>query len=270
MAKGEGGNATVVRLTAEQREREAQKKAAVLAAREERIARQNRDKMRAMTSKAKFSLTTDQARVEQVKTLGPLQRLYAHCERLKRTLTNKVWRLFMLRSGYAATLLFAGTFTAQCVGADGVVKWTTGMEFNQITTEGLNYLLDVGFHNGTQVATWYIGLVDTGGSYAAGNLASQIATTGSANGWNEYTEYSETLRQTWTEDAAASGSITNSTTVDFSMNASGTVAGMFLVSTSTKGGTSGTLWTVLNFSGGNQTVSNGDTLKVTYTLTASA
>ena len=268
MARGEGGKASVVRLTPEQEHRRQSRKAEILAARNERIARQNRDKMRAMTENAKFALTTSSVKtanrqaIEQ--KLGPLDKLLVHCQRLKDTLKHKIWRTFMLRSGYAAALFMAGTFTAQCVGADGAVKWTTGIEYNQITTVGLNYLLDVAFHNGTQTATWYIGLVSSSPTYSAADTMS------SHSGWTEYTAYSETNRQTWTEDAASSGSITNSTTVDFSMNATGTVAGMFLTSNNTKGGTSGTLWSALSFSGGNQSVSNGDTLKVTYTLTASA
>lgn len=244
MAKGEGASSRVVRLNPEQRDSARQKKESLLKARNERIKLQNE-------SKNQFQLVV------------PVVTLYERCRALKMRMRNSAWRFFMHRSGFAAALMLAGSFTAQCYDAGGALKWTTGVEYNQITTVGLNLMLNVMFHNDAQSATWYFGLVDTGGTYSA-------ADTMSSNSWVEYTEYSETNRQTWTEDAASGGSITNSTTVDFSMNATGTVAGLFLADDSTKGGTSGVLWTTLNFSGGNQSVSNGDTLKVTYTLTASA
>ena len=264
MAKGEGANSRVVRLTPEQRESARRQKNNRLQAREERIRRQNREKVASMDQ---LQLTTEavqyQARKDVEKKFGPISVLYERCKALKLRMKNAAWRFYMLRSGFAAALFLAGSFTAQCYDSAGALKWATGAEFNQVTTVGLNYLLNVAFHNDTVVATWYIGLVATGGTYSA-------ADTMASNSWTEYTAYSETNRQTWTEDLAAGGSITNSTTVDFSMNATGTVAGMFLTSDSTKSGTAGTLWTTLNFSGGNQSVSNGDTLKVTYTLTASA
>jgi hypothetical protein len=160
-------------------------------------------------------------------------------------------------------LLFGGACVITNYAPDGTVKWTTGLDPNLVVTEGLNKVCDVMFHNDTQVATWYVGLVDGGSSptYAAADTLASHA------GWTEYTAYDETNRQEWTEGAAAAGSITNSTSVDFSMNAVGTVAGMLLASVAS--GTGGTLWCGTNFSGGNQAVANADTLKVTYTLTAS-
>jgi hypothetical protein len=266
MAKGEGAGAKVVRLTPEQQEQAAKNKALLLNKRRARIKAQNEEKIRVLESAVKngFSLVAPTARQKVEAQYGPIGRLFQYCKKMKERITRTAWYYFMRKSGFATALVLAGSFTVSNFGADGVMKWTTGCEYNQITTVGLNKLLDVMFHNDTQVATWYIGLVDSSPTYAAGDTMASHA------GWTEYTEYSETNRQTWTEDAAAAGSITNSTTVDFSMNATGTVAGMFLVSDSTKSGTAGMLWSGLNFSGGNQSVSNGDTLKVTYTLTASA
>jgi hypothetical protein len=40
------------------------------------------------------------------------------------------------------------------------------------------------------------------------------------------------------------------------------------VSNNTVGGTTGTLFSTASFAGGTQTVNNGDTLKVTYTISA--
>lgn len=173
---------------------------------------------------------------------------------------------FAIRAGLAAALIWGGALSAQCVMPDGSVRWTDTLNVNGITTAGLNHGLDVVFHAATQVTTWYMGLVNGGSTptFAAAD------TMGSHAGWTEYTAYSQTNRVAWDEGAASAGVTTNSTTMDFSMNASGTVAGGFLTSSSTKSGTTGTLWMTASFSGGNQSVGNGDTLKLTYTLSTSS
>jgi hypothetical protein len=56
----------------------------------------------------------------------------------------------------------------------------------------------------------------------------------------------------------------------FSINAGGTVAGAFLTSNNTKSGTTGTLFSGSDFTGGDRTVVNGDTLNVTYTFSLTA
>ena len=173
---------------------------------------------------------------------------------------------FAISSGLAAGLVFGGTFSGECVGADGKTKWVDTLNVNGITTVGLNHALDIVFHAGTQVTTWYMGLIQ--GSSTPTLAAAD--TMGSHAGWTEYTTYDQTNRVAWDEGAAASGVVTNSTTMDFSMNATGTVAGGFLTSSSTKSGTTGTLWMTATFSGGNQGVTNGDTLKLTYTLSTSS
>ena len=173
---------------------------------------------------------------------------------------------FAVRQGLAAILVLGGGLSYTLTDAAGVVKSTGVMDLNGITTVGLNHVLDTVFHATSQVTTWYMGLIN---GASAPTLAA-ADTMSSHAGWTEYTAFSQTNRVTWDEGAASAGSTTNSTTMDFSMNASGTVAGGFLTSSSTKSGTSGTLFMTATFSGGNQTVSNGDTLKLTYTLNTTA
>lgn len=132
---------------------------------------------------------------------------------------------------------------------------------NLVTNAGKNALLDTMFNAASQV-TWYMGLVSGGStpSYAAGDTMSSHA------GWTEvYSEYSQSNRPTWDPAAAASQQLSNSTPIDFSITATVTVAGGFIVSNNTKNGTTGTLFSVGSFSA-NRSLSNGDTLKVTYTL----
>lgn len=154
-----------------------------------------------------------------------------------------------------------GIFTAQCFDAKGNLKWEATTH-NLVTTAGLNATNDIMFHASTQVTTWYIGLIDETGTetLAAGDTLASHA------GWTENTEYgTPAARGEWTEGASSGGVITNGTSVDFTMNDSGTLVGLFLCSVSS--GTSGTLFSEAAFTGGNRTYVATDIIKVTYTLT---
>lgn len=129
---------------------------------------------------------------------------------------------------------------------------------NGITDVGMNDLLDVTFGNSTQSATWYIGLIDNSGYSGVANSD----TLASHAGWSENTDYTGN-RQTWGVGSASSRSISNGTTVDFAINATATLKGIFICNAST--GTSGILWSTALFSS-TVSVQNGDTLKITYTV----
>lgn len=152
-----------------------------------------------------------------------------------------------------------GVFTVDCYGPGGNLKWTDTAK-NLVTNVGLNHILDVVLHGSTQVTTWYVGLKNTGTPVAADTSASHAS-------WTENTNYTGN-RQEYVEAAASSQSVTNSANkASFSITAdSQTIAGAFLDSAST--GTSGTLLCVADFTGGNKSCDNGDTLEVTYTISA--
>lgn len=138
---------------------------------------------------------------------------------------------------------------------------------NGITDEGLHYLQNVGFKgSGTQaqISAWYIGLIDNSGysAVAAGDTAAQINGT---NGWDEFTSYSGSNRLAWTPGVATSRAITNSTTVDFSITGTGTLKGGFLSSGQAKSATTGILFATAIL-GSTVPVVNGDTVKITYTI----
>ncbi len=159
-----------------------------------------------------------------------------------------------------STFNLKGKFKFECFDKDGNLKWEKEAD-NAATDEGLNSVLNVYFHAATQISTWYIGLITgTGTLNAADTLASHA-------GWTEGTDYTGN-RLEWTEGAASSQSITNGTAVDFPITGTMTVKGAFLSSAAT--GTTGTLFCTAAFTGGDQVVGNGDTLKVTYTVTAAA
>jgi hypothetical protein len=155
----------------------------------------------------------------------------------------------------------AGRFVIEHRDIEGNLKGT--YEFpNGIVDEGLDHILDTQFTGSAQVGTWYIGLVDNSGWSAFADAD----TLSSHAGWTESTDYTESNRVEWDEDAASSRSISNSTTADFSINASGNLKGIFVSSNNVKStGNTGTLWSTAAFSSVVATA-NGDTLKVTYTV----
>ncbi len=153
-----------------------------------------------------------------------------------------------------------GKFGVQCIDADGNIKWEQDFP-NGITDVGIAYLLDAGFDDGTKSTTWYIGLIDN----AAFSALAAADTMSSHTGWAESAAYGETARVTWTNGATSSRTMTNASTSDFTMNATATIKGVFITSNNTKSGTTGTLWSTATFSS-NASVTNGDTLKITYTI----
>ena len=153
-----------------------------------------------------------------------------------------------------------GRFAVEHYDKDGNLKGTYDIP-NGIVDVGLNDILDVAFHVGSQITAWFIGLVDNSGFSAFADAD----TMASHAGWNEFTTYSEATRVAWAEDAPASRSITNTTSSDFSITGTGTIKGIFLISNNTKSGTTGTLWATAAFAS-NVAVVNGDSLKITYTV----
>jgi hypothetical protein len=149
------------------------------------------------------------------------------------------------------------------------VKWVETIE-NLVTNVGKIDLLDKYFAGSSYTAAFSMGLVD-GGSTPTYNAADTMA---SHAGWTENTGYSNATRPSasWGSATASGGGSGTpgtgskvSTATAFNINASGVIAGVFLGTNSTKGGTTGTLYSAGSFTGGNRTVANLDTLNVTYT-----
>ena len=158
-----------------------------------------------------------------------------------------------------------GKWTVTCRDSEGNIKWIDDWE-NAVVNAGLDHLLDVALSAGVQTTTWYLGLTDGTPTVAAGD------TTASHVGWTEVTAYTEAARVTWSDGGVASQSVDNSASpATFSINANTTtVGGAFLVSLSTKGGSTGTLYAAGAFSAGDKLLDSGDTLDVTATFTQAA
>jgi hypothetical protein len=158
--------------------------------------------------------------------------------------------------------MIRNVWTAECRDADGNLIWQDGFE-NLMPTVGKNNMLDNHWSASAFTAAWFVGLVDGGSapSYVIGDTMASHA------GWTESTVYSNATRVAPAWSAASGGSKAFSAGVVFNINATGTIAGLFLASNSTKGGTTGTLASEGNFSGGNQPVVNTNTLTVNFTST---
>lgn len=136
---------------------------------------------------------------------------------------------------------------------------------NTVVTVGKNYLLDNGLAGSAYTAAFYLGLISNV-SYTAIAAADTMA---SHAGWTESTAYSNSTRvSTGSWNAASAGSKAIASAAGFNINATDTIKGAFLTTNSTKGGTTGTLYSAGLFSGGDQPVVNGNTLNVSYTASA--
>jgi len=141
----------------------------------------------------------------------------------------------------------------------GNVKWTDEGT-NLIVTEGLDYLLN----NDLTAATLYIGLTDGTPTVSAGDTMASHA------GWVEVTAYDEAARLAWGQGAASGGVTTNATAVTFTASGTTTVGGGFLTTVATKGGSTGTLFSVKAATEGDRALVAADTLDVTISLTVTS
>ena len=164
-------------------------------------------------------------------------------------------------------------------------QWRNGKRINAwdfpngVTDEGKNKFLDVMFDEGTQITAWHLGLIDNAGFSALADDDTYDDINQAGNGWDEFDDYTDpanadsaVTRPTWTPGEPSAGSITNSVVIEYDITAPGTVKGLFVVgggaASDEKGdhASDGTLWATALFTAGDAPVNNGDTLKVTYTV----
>lgn len=185
------------------------------------------------------------------------------------TSTDNVAAGLVAKTGFSESAKAGGVFKVECVGADGVVKWTDEMH-NLVVNEGLQNMNTQFFKGATYTAAWYLGLVTGPGSSTTYAAADTLLTHG---GWTEFTNYAGSRKAVTfgTATTADPSVISNSASPSqFSITgAGGTVAGAFLCSVAS--GTSGVLFSEADFqSPGDRVVVSGDTLNVTYTFSLDA
>ena len=178
-----------------------------------------------------------------------------------------------LGGGAFETVGLEGVYTFRCYGADGVEKWVDTVE-NLTTNVGRQSLLNAYFAN-TGGGAVVMGL---GGANASNTFTPAYTDTQSSHiGWYEVggsnaPTYSST-RKTPVFSSATSANpavLATSSAVVFAMTSSGTVYGAFINigGSSTIDDTTGTLFSIGAFTAGSKTVTSGDTINVTYTLSA--
>jgi hypothetical protein len=149
------------------------------------------------------------------------------------------------------------TYVVECVGADGLVKWTEEYT-NLVTTAGKTDIIDKYFKGVTYSAGWFLGLKGTGVAVVGDTLAAHAS-------WAEVNPYTGN-RPGITFGTTAAGSNT-ATVVSYAITLAGptTVAGAFVCNQAS--GTAGVLYSAGDFTVSRSVVS-GDTLNVTLTVNA--
>jgi hypothetical protein len=163
-----------------------------------------------------------------------------------------------------------GVYHVQCHDAQGNLKWEV-KEHNLVVNVGLQDMNSKYFAGSSYTAAWYLGLYGAGAS----NTPAAADTMSSHAGWTEVTAYSQATRPQavfGTDTTADPSVISNSASpAVYTINGTTTVGGAFLTSNSTKGGTTGTLFSAVDFSApGDRAVVSGDTVTVTYTFSLDA
>ena len=166
-----------------------------------------------------------------------------------------------------------GYYTATCYDANGNEKWSDVIE-NLTTNVGRASLNDAYLGNSAAGAI----VMGLGGANGSGTFTPAYGDTQASHaGWFEVgganaPTYSGT-RKTPTFSASTSANPAvkaTSSAVVFSMTGSGTVYGAFINvgGSSTIDGTTGVLFSIGAFTAGSKTVTSGDTINVTYQLSA--
>jgi hypothetical protein len=188
----------------------------------------------------------------------------------KARLTEVVSASVTRASGSDPSCSFGGVFTITCVDENNQVKWEETFP-NLVVNVGLQDLNTKYFTGSAYTAAWYLGLVTGPGAsntYAAANTMVTHA------GWAEFANYSGNRKAvTFGTATTADPSVMSnsaSPSVFTITGAGGTIAGAFLTTIETKSTTTGTLFSVGNFTAGDKLVTSGDTLNVTYTFSADA
>lgn len=140
---------------------------------------------------------------------------------------------------------------------------------NLLPSASLDYLINSGVHGGTQISAWYFAPFTASHTPAAGD-------TYASPGYTEAnTEISESTRQEWAEGGSSGQSTTNATAATITAASAVTIYGCGIVgggsAPTTKADTAGggTLLASGQFSSA-KTLAAGETLDLTYTLSASS
>lgn len=150
-----------------------------------------------------------------------------------------------------------GAFKITCRGLDGSIRWEEESP-NLVVTVGKNDLLNQYLRGSVYTAAFFVGLKTAGSISAADTMASKT--------WTEIAAYANATRPTYAAGVPSAGATSNALSpAVFNINGTATVGGCFITTNSTKSGTTGTLFSAVDFAVA-RSVLSGDTLTVTYTI----
>lgn len=166
-------------------------------------------------------------------------------------LTAKEFNAYVL----VAQREFRKAFDKLLFGGD--LRWITAYN-NLVVNEGLDHLLDVTLSGGSQDTSWFVGLLGTSPSPAAGHTATDIA------GY-DFVAYDESSLPAWVDGGVSSQSVSNAgSPAEFTISTdSSVIGGAYLIGTNAKATPAGTLYAAGAFEGGDKAADDGDTLSVT-------
>jgi hypothetical protein len=171
-------------------------------------------------------------------------------------------------AGQTEVIGLEGVYTAECYDVQGNLKWSDSIK-NLTTNVGRASLLNSYFANSGAGAI-VMGLKGTGTAVVADTQASHSSwlEVGLANA----PTYSGTRKTPLFASATTANPsvLATSAAVVFAITGSGTVAGAFINvgGSAVVDSTTGVLFSAGDFTAGSKTVSSGDTINVTYTLSA--
>lgn len=171
-------------------------------------------------------------------------------------------------AGSTEQVAMEGVYTAECFDASGNLKWSDSIQ-NLTTNVGRASLNDAYLGN-TAAGAVVMGLKGTGTAAYADTQASH-ATWDEVGGANAPTYSGTRKTPSFSASTTANPAVkATSAAVVFTMTGSGTVAGAFINvgGSSTIDSTTGILFSAGDFTAGSKTVTSGDTINVTYTLSA--
>jgi hypothetical protein len=166
-------------------------------------------------------------------------------------------------AGAGETMRVIGRYHFEFRDPAGNLQWEKDLD-NLVVTTGRDSMLDEFLAGSSYTAAFYCSLVDGASTptFAAGDTMASHA------GWTENTSYTEATRPAPSWSASSGGTKSFSAAVTFTYTGAATIAGAFLTTNSTKGGTTGTLYSAGAFTGGSQSItSSGGTLSVSYSTT---
>lgn len=167
-------------------------------------------------------------------------------------------------AGFTELFRLAGRYDAICYGPDGTEKWKD-FALNVVTTVGKNDFLDKYLKGSAYTQTFRMGLKGAGTAVVADTQASHASWT--EEGLANAPTYTGNRKDVVMGSASAGASVSPAQV--FAITSSGTVAGCFTNNggSATIDNTTGVLFSAGDFTGGNKTVANGDSISVVYTLT---